>query len=253
MRNVRYKVLAGFDFAIKTCFVEAGDVIDGEMSLFATASNQLLSRFVDGLFRVDEVLVKDGVQVTAGTALFIVSLSEDPSNILRVATQIYGPASLVHFKEASIHYGRHSSILSHPTDVTRSIRVPFPGCVADFLTPEDREIGFEGAEDEVCFVYLPTQLSLLPNTIHLRLTRTFWFEPRRHKWYINLPVSDWDPVMIRNGKNTTITSNVPFKVGLHGNNELTAEFEEAVRVTGMWTELLDGVMQNTLEFTPLRV
>ena len=57
--------------------------------------------------------------------------------------------------------------------------------------------------------------------------------------------------MMRSGKSVMITGNVPFKLGLFGNNELTAQFEESVRVSGRWTELLDGVMQSTLEFTPL--
>jgi hypothetical protein len=251
-KNTRYKVVAGLGFTIKSCFVEAGDIIDGESSLFEDVHRQLVSRLVDGLFKVDQVLVKDGDEVSIGTTLFILSLSEDSSNVLRVATQIYGPASLSHFKEASIYYGRYSSILSHPSDSTQNIRVPFPGYTADFLTPADGEIGFNGADNEVCFVYLPTQLSLLPNTIHLLLTRSFWFEPSRRKWYINLPISDWDPSIIRNGKNTTIASNAPFKLGLFGSNELTAEFEEAVKVTGTWRELLGGVMQNTLEFSPMR-
>lgn len=251
VKNARYRVVAGFEFTIKTCFVEAGDVIDGESSLFEDVHRQLISHLVDGLFKVDEVLIRDGDKVIAGTTLFIISLSEDSSSVLRVATQIYGPASLTHFKESSIHYGRYSSIFSHTSDITRNIRVPFPGYTVDFLTPNDREIGFNGANNEVCFVYLPTQLSLLPNTIHLRLTRSFWFEPTRRKWYINLPISDWDPSIVKNGKNTTIASNAPFKLGLFGNNELTAEFGEVVKVTGVWTELLEGVMQNTLEFTPI--
>lgn len=251
-RNTRFKVVSGFGFTIKTCFIEAGDIIDGESSLFEDAHRQLISRLVDGLFKVDQVLVKDGDVVVAGATLFIISLSEDSSSVLRVATQIYGPASLIHFKETLIYYGRYSSILSHNSDITQNTRVPFPGYTADYLTPADRDIGFDGTDNEVCFVYLPTQLSLLPNTIHLLLTQSFWFEPTRRKWYINLPISDWDPSIIRNGKNTTIASNAPFKLGLFGSNELTAEFEEAVRVTGIWRELLGGVMQNTLEFTPTR-
>ena len=251
-KNTRYKVIAGFEFNIKSCFVEAGDIIDGESSLFEDSNRQLISRLVDGLFKVDQVLVKDGDEVTIGTTLLLLSLSEDCSNVLRVATQIYGPASLIHFTESLIYYGRYSSILSHLSDITQNVRVPFPGYTADFLTSADKELGFDGPDNEVCFVYLPTQLSLLPNTIHLLLTRSFWFEPTRRKWYINLPISDWDPSIIRNGKNTMIASNAPFKLGLFGSNELTAEFEEAVKVTGTWRELLGGVMQNTLEFTPMR-
>ena len=251
IKNARYKVIAAFAFAIKSCFVEAGDVIDDESSLFEDTHRQLMSRLVDGLFTVDQVLVKEGDEVTAGATLFVVSFSEDASNVLRVATQLYGPAHLVHFKETSIYYGRYSSILSHASDVTQNVRVPFPGYTTDFLTPDDRDTGFNGADTEVCFVYVPTQLSLIPNTIHLRLTRSFWFEPTRRKWYINLPVSDWDPSVAKNGKNTTIASNAPFKLGLFGSNELTAEFEEVVKVTGTWTELLGGVMQSTLEFTPV--
>lgn len=249
--STRFKVVAGFDFTIKNCFVEAGDVIDGESSLFEDVHRQLISRLVDGLFKVDQVLVKDDDEVTVGTVLLIISLSEDSSNVLRVATQIYGPALLIHFKETSIHYGRYSSILSHPSDITQNIRVPFPGYTADFVTSADRSIGFNGADNEVCFVYVPTLLSLLPNTVHLRLTRSFWFELTRRKWYINLPISDWDPSITRNGKSTMIAGNVPFKLGLFGSNELTAEFEEAVGVTGIWTELIEGVMQHTLEFTPV--
>ena len=192
-RNVRYKLVAAFDFILKTCFVETRDVIDDESILFEDVHAQLMSRFVDGLFRVDKVLVKEGDKVMAGRTLLIITPSHNSSNALRIATHIYGPASLIHFKETSIHHGRHSSILSHPLDITQSIRVPFPGYTADFLTPSDREIGFNGTDDEVCFVYSLTQLSLLPSTIHLHLNRSFWFEPTRHKWYINLPVSDWDP------------------------------------------------------------